>query len=148
MRADDWELRCRFNRAGYFERAIAEEFRIEYGESGPASQASGQPPNTISQMAYYYDKTTNEEMAKVHFFLLETGQVGASGRHDPKRLFVDGGRYRQHRGPDINRDPSLEFVDWRRRAYRFFRHLCCRFFDAPGGCAISSFGTRMMRRRP
>src|SRR5438309_1866048 len=111
-RADDWEIRCRYNTAKYFELWQAGRFRTELGESGPASPKSGQPPNTISQIAYYYDRTTNDEIAKVHFFLLENGQIGASGRHDPKSVVVDSVRYRQHRGPkEIARDPSLEFAD-------------------------------------
>src|SRR5687768_17316389 len=55
-RVDDWELRCRFNRAGYFERWKANDFNTVYGDSGPAHPRSGQPHDTISQMAYYYDK--------------------------------------------------------------------------------------------
>ena len=50
--------------------------------------------------------TTNDEIAKVHLFLLESGVIGASGRHDPKRILIDGVQYRQFKGPDTNRDPK------------------------------------------
>ena len=121
-RADDWELRCRFNRHRLFERWQNGEFRTEFGEPSPAHPNSGQPPNTISQMVYYYDRATDEEVAKVHLFLLENGEIGASGRHDPKRVFIDGILYRQRRGPEINRDPSLSYGPFR-GVYRRWRRF-------------------------
>jgi hypothetical protein len=123
-RADDWELRCRFNRQRFFERWQAGEFRVEYGDAAPASPNAGQPPNTISQIAYYYDRATNEEVAKVHFYLLESGEIGASGRHDPKRVLIDGILYRQRKGPAVNRDPSLKYSWWRGGYLRFRRIKC------------------------
>lgn len=61
-------------------------------------------------------------------------------------LVVDGIRYHLHKGPEINRDPSGEFPElWKKRTYGFCRRLCCRIFAAPPGCAISSFGTFMIR---
>ena len=153
QRADDWELRCRFNRGRYFERWQAEEFHTVYGEPSSASPESGQPPNTISQMAYDYDRTTNDQVAKVHFFVLETGELGASGRHDPKGILLDGILYRQRRGPEVNRDPSLRFPAGEHRdAYKRFRRWCCRVLgpDVDHVLAsldvVSSFGTWIMRR--
>lgn len=153
LRADDWELRCRYNQSHLSERWQADEFHTEFGKPGSAHPKSGQPPNTISQIAYYFDKATNDQVAKVHFFLLETGKIGASGKHDPKGLLLGGIKYRQRKGPEINRDPSLRFpVGERRDAYRRFRRWCCcvfgpdadRFFASLN--VISLFGTWMMRR--
>jgi len=43
----------------------------------------------MSQMVSYRDGMGNE-VARAHQYLLKTGQLGASGKPDPKRL-VDGG---------------------------------------------------------
>jgi hypothetical protein len=153
LRADDWELRCRYNKARLFERWLTDEFKTKYGEPGEPDPESGQPPNSISLMAYYYDRATGDLIAKIHHFILANGDIGGRGRHDPKGLLLDGVQYRQNKGlPKVNRDPSLNFPDGaKREAYKDFRRWCCRFLgpDLDRFLAsidwICSFGTWMMR---
>jgi hypothetical protein len=57
--------------------------------SVPATPPQGEPPNTKSQIIYYYDHENNP-VAIVHQYLRPNGTIGASGLPDPKRLFIDG----------------------------------------------------------
>ena len=59
----------------------------------PALTAANEPFCTYSQMISYRDASDNE-IARVHQYLRPDGTLGASGKPDPKRLFVDGTLYR------------------------------------------------------
>jgi hypothetical protein len=54
----------------------------------PASPKSKQPVNTRSQVHEYFDGSLS--VIIVHYFVLPSGKLGASGKMDPKRLLVDG----------------------------------------------------------
>lgn len=146
LRVDRWEMRCRFNQANLATRARNGEFDLVITRpSALATESYGQEPGTNSHEVYYRDKGTGVEVARVHQFVKPSGELGASGEPDPQRLTIDGVRYRLNKGPEINRDPSLQFVGEWQATYKLCRRLCCRVFDEPAGCFISSLGTRMMR---
>jgi hypothetical protein len=79
-RADDWELRCRFNRAGYLERLRAGEFAAIVDASHLAPPEARQPPNTLSQIVYYLDHTQESRLqGSTNIFLkMETLAEAAS----------------------------------------------------------------------
>jgi hypothetical protein len=109
VRVDDWTLRCLFNRARIYQRGKANEFRV-IEEKKPRTPTPDFP-YPLSALCYYYDLTTNVEIARTHHFLFADGvTIGASGQPDPKRLYLNGTLYRQLKGSDdVLRDPSLRF---------------------------------------
>jgi hypothetical protein len=124
-RVDVWELRCRFNRARYWQRMQAGEF-ITRTKSNPAKPASGQPPGTRSEEVYYIHPTTNITLARVHQYVLPGGGLGGSGRPDPKFLCLDGVNYHLHPGGPIHSDPSLRYPEgYVRWAYVAWRRMKC-----------------------
>jgi len=58
----------------------------------PSSSRANQPVCTRSQYIIYID-ANGEKVAGVHQFLRADGQLGASGRPDPKELFINGVLY-------------------------------------------------------
>ncbi len=52
-------------------------------------QKLGEPQCTRSQIVIYYD-LQGQPLALVHQYRRKTGELGVSGRPDPKRLFVSG----------------------------------------------------------
>jgi hypothetical protein len=149
--ADVWELRCRFKRGRFFERWSAGEFYTIPGEPGTPSRLSRQPATTVSRTVYYIDPATDEEVAQVHFFLHEDGQIGGGGQHDPKGVLVDGVRYKRRSGKgvagEIGRDPSLGLPPGTvRECYKCFRRLCCDALGSAADRAIASITTKFIVR--
>jgi hypothetical protein len=56
-----------------------------------ASPRSKQPLGTRSNVYKYFDGETS--VMVLHCFVLRSGELGASGKMDPKRLLVDGISY-------------------------------------------------------
>jgi hypothetical protein len=107
LRVDDWTLRCLFNRAKLYQRGKANEFLV-IEEKKPRNPTDGFP-YPFYALCYYYDRNANVEIARTHFLLADGVTIGASGSTDPKRLYLNGIHYRQLKGPNIARDPSLRF---------------------------------------
>jgi hypothetical protein len=82
------ELRNLFNSRGYYERVIRNELTAALESERPARTEANQPPGTLSQMVWYYDKSLRR-VALVHQYLRPDGSLGGSGRPDPKRLLLD-----------------------------------------------------------
>lgn len=83
-----------FNEGGFWAKATSGEFTTVTLESRhPALTATNEPHCTYSQMISYHD-TAGNEVARVHQYLKPDGTLGASGKPDPKRIFVDGTLYR------------------------------------------------------
>lgn len=77
-----------FNTGQYYERVISGEFTtVIRKERVPKRQKPGHPPGTRSQFVYYYDSDGNK-LAGVHQYLLPDGTLGASGKPDPKYIFL------------------------------------------------------------
>jgi hypothetical protein len=145
-RADDWELRCRFNRGRYFERLQAGEFKTQTKIQKP-NKKSMQPAGTQSHIVLYFDPVTNEEIAKVHQYVLPDGSLGGHGLPDPKHLKVGDIRFKQKEGPVEKKDPSLFFPEgsvWRVR-YKNFRRACCRHFGPNIDRMIAILTTPLIR---
>jgi hypothetical protein len=93
------EMQRMFNEGGYWDKAKSGEFTtVTLEHRHPSLTAANEPFCTFSQMISYRDASDNE-MARVHQYLRPDGTVGASGKPDPKRLFVDGTLYRLMRKP-------------------------------------------------
>jgi hypothetical protein len=58
-------------------------------EKHPAPPSSKLPLCTLSQTLAYFDEK-NQEIARVHQYKRPNGELGGSGRPDPKRLLIDG----------------------------------------------------------
>lgn len=60
---DPWILRNPFNQLGYWEKAQSGEFQVEVkADRVPATLPPSEPPGTRSQLLYYYDLPTGEEL--------------------------------------------------------------------------------------
>ena len=89
------EIRRLFNECQYFEQSqrgeITKRQISKDHEVDPTK--SGQPPGTKSQIIEYLDKNLNQ-VAIVHQYRLPSGQLGGSGRPDPKTLRIGNILYR------------------------------------------------------
>lgn len=83
------ELQKIFNSERYYERMLAGQILASVLKSAPAPPEAGQPPGTMSERVWYFDLQLNR-IALVHQYVLPDGSIGASGRPDPKWLWVDG----------------------------------------------------------
>jgi hypothetical protein len=86
-----------FNERRFWKRAQRGEFQQVLYWEGKTSPPH-QPPGTRSQVIRYIDKH-GVEVARVHQYLRRDGTLGASGRPDPKRLFIKGILYLPRRKP-------------------------------------------------
>lgn len=87
------DLRKRFNDGGYWERAQRGELLEVIVEDGhPSPPSSGEPTCTRSQYVIYLDPEGNK-IAEVHQYVRPDGDIGASGRPDPKALLEEGTVY-------------------------------------------------------
>lgn len=135
VRVDNWVLRCRFNHARIHALAIAAKVHAEYEDEKPADPKLGLPPDTMTQMVFYFtDSMKTCEIARAHWVLLPGWEP------DPKRLYIDGVTYRQMKGtPQQNRDTELIFPDgWQRRGYKRLRKLACRMLGPDADQALSA----------
>ncbi|OFW09537.1 MAG: hypothetical protein A3G20_02975 [Acidobacteria bacterium RIFCSPLOWO2_12_FULL_59_11] len=83
-----------FNDGSYWERSQRGDLSVVTLEDRhPALTVANEPHCTRSQMISYRDQNKNE-VARVHQYLRPDGNIGASGKPDPKRLFQDGILYR------------------------------------------------------
>ena len=77
-----------FNKGQYYERMLNGELTAKVrSDRIPKRQKKGHPPGTRSQYVVYYD-VNNNPVAGVHQYLLPDGTLGASGRPDPKVIFL------------------------------------------------------------
>jgi hypothetical protein len=124
-RVDAWEMRCRFNRARYWQRLQSGEF-LARSKSRPARPTSGQPPGITSEEVYYIDRQTNTTLARVHQYVLPGGGLGAGGKPDPKFVRLDDIEYHLHPGGGAHSDPSLNYPEgYARWAYVVWRRVKC-----------------------
>lgn len=88
IRITEKEIQDKFNNneGGYPKRI--HELTRECIYDRPASRKSGQPPGTRSKLYKYFDQGL--AVMYLHCFELPSGELGASGKMDPKRLLVDG----------------------------------------------------------
>jgi len=87
------EIQRMFNSQCFFERVKSGELRaILMTDKHPSPPSSGQPLCTHSQTLAYLD-ANDQEVARVHQYKRPDGKIGATGRPDPKRIFVDGKIY-------------------------------------------------------
>lgn len=92
-------MRKLFNDNRLWERLQEGELTSIVLENRPAPSTAGEPAGTLSQMLSYRDRDNNE-IARVHQYLRADGSIGASGKPDPKRVFVDGVLYRLVKKPN------------------------------------------------
>jgi hypothetical protein len=121
-RVDVWTLRCLFNKAHYYERGLAGEIDVIEDKKSRAPTPSH--PYVFNVESYYMDRVTGEQLARTHHYLRADGSIGASGKVDPKRLYVEGIHYRLRKGWTFWRDPSTLF-----REHSFFYRCYVRWRD-------------------
>jgi len=83
-----------FNQCQYYERVIRGELNKRiWGYDNHLKrrqrQILGEPLCTRSQIVLYYG-LSGEPLALVHQYLRRNGELGGSGKPDPKRIFVSG----------------------------------------------------------
>jgi hypothetical protein len=93
------EMQKIFNDGEYWERSKRGELLVvPLEDRHPAFTLANEPYCTRSQMLSFRDADGNE-VARVHQYLRPNGNIGASGRPDPKRIFKDGELYRLQKAP-------------------------------------------------
>jgi len=119
MRIDAWEMRCRFNRALYYEKVLTGELVAILNHTNPSRKG---PPNTVHK-EYYYRLTPNgDNLARVSQFVNPDGTLAAGRLPDPKELFLNGIQYYLHPGPPYKKEPQLRLpFQWMQRAYVYWR---------------------------
>lgn len=82
-------IRQHFNKSQFYERMLTGEFKIYLKRSShPETPPKGEPYCTRSQIAFYYT-FDGDLVAVVHQYLRSDGTIGASGKPDPKRLYLE-----------------------------------------------------------
>ena len=98
LRVEATRLQQLFNEGQFWERTKSGELQAKVLEDRhPTLTLANEPFCTRSQMVSYLDGA--KEVARVHQYLRMDGTIGASGKPDPKRLFVDGMLYRLVKTP-------------------------------------------------
>ena len=78
-----------FNEGRYWERALAREFRQDILKDGhPSPPLANEPFCTRSQIIAYVDRYGNQVVI-VHQYVRPGGEIGASGRPDPKEILFN-----------------------------------------------------------
>ncbi|HEY6285525.1 MAG TPA: hypothetical protein VIX20_07685 [Ktedonobacteraceae bacterium] len=89
-RVSETELRKMFNEGKYWEQTRTGKLRPRLvANNHPSSPRAKEPICTRSQYIIYV-YTKGQKVAGVHQYLRPNGKLGASGRPDPKELFVNG----------------------------------------------------------
>lgn len=76
-------LRRWFNDGKFIEKAEAGIYKTVLGRDSHAKPKPNIPWCSRSQTIYYYDES-NTKLALAHQYVLPTGEIGASGKPDPK----------------------------------------------------------------
>ncbi len=121
-------MRCLFNR-GPYARQIASRELIELHRHESRRQDGSKA------IVVYYGYAPGLWVLTLHWFEDATGAIGASGRKDPKYLYVQGDnvRYHLHAGNSpadfVRREPERRFRSIRLRLLcGTWRRLKCRLF--------------------
>ena len=84
------ELREMFNTGGYLQQIQDGQLQaVLRADKHPSAPRAQEPVCTRSQYTIYLD-AEGQEVAHAHQYLRTDGNLGASGRPDPKRLLVNG----------------------------------------------------------
>jgi hypothetical protein len=86
------QLRQLFAEHKIWERMRHGEFHERVVYDKPA-RADVRPKGMRSQIVSYYDPGTGREVARVHQYINRRGELGGSGRPDPKQVLIDGVLY-------------------------------------------------------
>ena len=90
-------MRQKFNGSGYWENVKSGKWTAFILESRISDALTQETVEITSLMLSYRDESGNE-MARVHQYQRPDGSLAASGRPDPKRLFLNGVLYRLKKG--------------------------------------------------
>lgn len=84
-------LRDMFNEGGYLDRVGSGLILEQYAQDfHPSQTLANEPWCTRSQLVNYIDLAQGRTVARVHQYLRMDGTLGASGKPDPKMLYVNG----------------------------------------------------------
>lgn len=89
-----YKIQQLFNKGQYFERLLRGELRQQiFGYNNHLTRRQrekiNEPKCTRSQMVLYFS-LEGQPLALVHQYKRKSGDLGGSGRPDPKRLFMSG----------------------------------------------------------
>jgi hypothetical protein len=88
-----------FNRGNYWQKALDGQLGMKVTrESHPSPPLANEPYCTRSQQVSLYDNDTDDEIARLHLYRRPDGNIGLSGKPDPKRLVIGGTMYRLLKG--------------------------------------------------
>jgi hypothetical protein len=100
-RIEPTEMQKMFNEEGLWEKTKTGELStVLLEDRHPALTVANEPFCTRSQMVSYRDVSDNE-VARVHQYLRTDDTIGASGKPDPKRIFLKGTLYRLVKKPKV-----------------------------------------------
>src|SRR5215831_12979729 len=92
-RISEWDMRRLFNEGRFYERLLNGEL-VAVEHVGDAQTFGARiPTGSKSKESLYFEKTTGQQVAQVHQFEKPSGELGASRKPDPKRLYIKGVTY-------------------------------------------------------
>jgi hypothetical protein len=87
------QLRAIFNNGGYWDQVKSGKLTTRtVADRVPKNLPPGFPAGTRSQLVQYID-AAGKVVAVVHQYLLPNGEIGASGKPDPKEVITDDYHY-------------------------------------------------------
>ncbi len=94
---------CRlFNEGNYHRRLLSGELQASIEHERPSTIVSPTiPPGSVSREVFYFEGQAL--VAVVQNFITTKGKIAASGKADPKKLFIKGKAYRIRKKSDPNR---------------------------------------------
>src|SRR3990167_4629064 len=99
IRVSECDMRKMFNEGRYWEKIQRGELKMSVRRSThPTRTKANEPFCTYTQEISYLDQD-GREVARVHQYLRPDGSIGAKGRPDPKRLFINSIMYRLRTKP-------------------------------------------------
>lgn len=101
-----------FNEGRYHRRLLAGEFQAVIEDKHPATITSKRiPANSESGEVFYYKG--NDLVVVVHCFWSPSGEIVASKKPDPKRMYINGVvyRWRKDKSKDKSRMKNREIND-------------------------------------
>jgi len=134
VRLPDWELKCLYNHSELECQLKAGRLIEDIQEGNLTTARYKQREGTVTEVVFYLDAITRDQVAEFSQFKHKDGTLGASGKRDPKWIILNGIEYRRLRGPDhVARDltklfPEVFPVYYLSIVYGWYRNRLCRLY--------------------
>ena len=114
VRIDEWQMRTIFNEGRYWERVQTGELTMRINrDTHPTRTKAKEPYCTRTQEISILD-ANGFELARAHRYVRPDGEIGASGKPDPRRAFKDGVMYRLQKKPKTR---LAKIKEWFRKTF-------------------------------